>query len=71
MDTDRTKASKSVSMGFSTVMCFAKERFQKTRRRNVAIKILRRNTSASVIMSDLFSALAISLNILLCNYIFF
>jgi len=63
METESTNASKSVEIGLSTVMCFARERFQNTRRRKVPIKILRRNTSASVIMSDLFSALTISLNI--------
>jgi len=71
MDTDNTNASKSVEIGLSTVMCLASDRFQNTRRRKVPIKILSKNTRASVIMSDLFSALTISLNILLCIYIFF
>ena len=39
-DTDNRKASNMESMGFNTLMCFTRERFQSTRRKKVLIRMM-------------------------------
>jgi len=65
MDKERMNASRKVSIGLSTVMCFVKLRFQAKRKTNVLMRIARMNVKSSTRISDWFLALKRSLIIVL------
>jgi hypothetical protein len=56
-------ASNIELIGFKTLMCFTKERFQRMRRRKVLMRITSVKRRTSVSMSDFVSVLEISLSI--------
>jgi len=57
-------ASDRFSIGFNTLMCLTKDRFQRKRSMNVLMRSVRRSRMSSVTASDLFFVLMISLSIL-------